>query len=58
MIYIIISILMVVIGLIGIWKYKFPTFIGNPGFAAKMRLYFTFYVLVILGIVFLVMEFK
>lgn len=56
--YIIISIMMIFIGLIGILKTKFPTFRGNPGFAAKIRLYFTFYALFFLGIIFLILEIK
>lgn len=49
---------MIFIGLIGILKTKFPTFRGNPGFAAKIRLYFTFYALFFLGIIFLILEIK
>lgn len=48
---------MIITGLIGIWKYKIPKFNGNPGFAAEIRLYFTFYALVILGIIFFIIEF-
>jgi len=48
---------MIVIGLLGIWKYKLPKFRPSPGYASKMRLYFTFYVLVILGCIFLLIEF-
>lgn len=48
---------MIITGLIGIWKYKIPKFNGNSGFAAEIRLYFTFYALVILGIIFFIIEF-
>jgi len=58
MTYIIISILMIIIGLIGIFKNKLPKYKDGPGFgfAAYMRYYFYFYVLAIMGVVFLILE--
>ena len=57
MTYIIISILMIFIGLIGIIKNKLPKFRGSPGFAADMNYYLVFYAMFIMGIVFLIIEF-
>ncbi len=52
MTYIIISILMIIIGLIGIWKNKMPKFDVSPGYAALIKFYFSFYVIIILGVIF------
>lgn len=49
---------MIIIGLIGILKTKFPKLTGVPGFAAEIRLYFANYILFILGIIFLFFEIK
>ena len=57
MTYIIISVLMIVIGLIGIFKNKLPKFRGSPGFAANMNYYLAFYAMVIMGCVYLVIRF-
>ncbi len=58
MTYIIISVIMIIIGLIGIIKIKMPKYRDGAGYAAEMRFYFTFYVLLILGIIFLIFEIK
>lgn len=58
MTYIIISVLMIIIGLIGIWKNKLPKFRDGAGFAADMNYYLVFYAMVIMGFVFLIIEFS
>ncbi len=58
MIYIVINIVMILVGVIGIIKMKVPKFDGSPGFAAMFRLYVSFYVLLIMGIIFLILEIK
>lgn len=58
MIYIIISILMIIIGLIGIWKNKRPKYRDGLGFAADVKFYILFYGLVIAGIFSLTMLFS
>ncbi len=57
MIYVIISILMVIIGLVGIVKNKLPKYRDGIGFAAEMNYYLAFYGMFIMGIIFLVIEF-
>ena len=49
---------MIVLGLFGILKTKFPKPDGTTGFAAEMRLFFANYILLILGIIFLFFEIK
>lgn len=56
MIYIVISVLMIIIGLVGILKTKLPKYRDSPGFAAEIRLYFTFYVLLFAGTFYLVIR--
>ncbi|WP_430612255.1 hypothetical protein [Flavobacterium sp. JP2137] len=56
--YIIISLVMIIIGIIGILKNKWPKYRDGPGFAIDTNYYFAFYVLVIMGIVFLILEIK
>lgn len=56
MIYIIISVLMIIIGLVGIIKIKKPKYEDGPGFAIETNFYLAFYVLVIMGVVFLILE--
>lgn len=56
MMYIVISILMIAIGLVGILKSKVPKITGNSGFAAEMIAYFSFYLLVVFGFVFVIIE--
>ena len=56
MTFIIISIIMIILGLFGILKTKFPKPNGTPGFAAEIRLFFANYILLILGIIFLFFE--
>lgn len=58
MIYIVISIVMILVGVIGIIKMKVPKFDGSPGFAAMVRFYASFYALLIMGIIFLILEIK
>jgi len=48
---------MVIIGLIGIFKNKLPKYRDGVGFAADMNYYFAFYAMVIMGCVFLIIEF-
>lgn len=52
MTYIIISLLMIIVGFIGILKSKMPKVREGSGFAAEMVFYFSFYLLVIFGIIF------
>lgn len=47
---------MIILGLFGILKTKFPKPNGTPGFAAEIRLFFANYILLILGIIFLFFE--
>lgn len=54
MINIIISITLIIIGLIGIWKTKFPKFRVGPGYAAEIKFYILFYGLVFAGILSLI----
>jgi len=56
MTFIIISI--IILGLYGILKTKFPKLNGAPGFAAEIKLFFANYILLILGIIFLFFEIK
>lgn len=49
---------MIIIGVIGILKNKWPKYRDGPGFAIETNYYFAFYVLVIMGIVFLILEIK
>lgn len=56
MIYIVISVLMIIIGLIGIFINKLPKYRDGPGFALDMNYYLLFYGLVIMGCVFLMLE--
>ncbi len=56
MIYIGISLIMIIIGLIGIFKSKMPKITASSGFAAELLFYMTFYILVIFGFLFLIIE--
>ncbi len=56
--YLIISILMIIIGLIGILKNKRPKYEDGPGFAINTNFYLIFYGLFILGIIFFIIEIK
>lgn len=49
---------MIIIGVIGIWKNKLPKYSDGLGFASEVKFYILFYVLVILGVIFLIIEFK
>lgn len=49
---------MIILGLFGILKTKFPKPNGAPGFAAEIRLFFANYILLILGIIFLFFEIR
>lgn len=54
--YIIISILAIIIGLIGILKNKWPKYEDGPGFAINTNFYFMFYGLFFAGILSLVIK--
>lgn len=54
--YILISILMVVVGTIGIIKNKLPKYRSSAGFSIEIMYYIAFYVLVIMGVVVLILE--
>lgn len=54
--YILISILMVLVGVIGIVKNKIPKYRGSAGFSIEIIYYLAFYLLVIMGIIFLGIE--
>lgn len=56
--YILISVLMIIIGLIGILKNKRPKYEDGPGFAINTNFYLMFYMLFIMGIIFLIIEVK
>ena len=49
---------MIIIGLIGIFKNKLPKYRDGPGFAMEMNYYLLFYIIAIMGIVFLILEIK
>lgn len=53
---IIISIVLMIIGLIGIFKNKLPKYRNGPGFAAEINFYLLFYGLFIMGVTLLVLE--
>ena len=55
MTYIVISVLMIIVGFIGILKSKVPKVRESSGFAAEMVFYFSFYLLVIYGIIFFIL---
>jgi len=48
---------MIIIGLIGIFKNKLPKYRDGIGFAAEMKFHLYFYLLFIMGCVFLLIEF-
>ena len=54
--YILISILMIVMGIVGIIKNKLPKYRGSAGFSIEIIYYLAFYALVILGAVFLILD--
>ncbi|MDR0228593.1 MAG: hypothetical protein LBI72_05960 [Flavobacteriaceae bacterium] len=56
--YIVISLIMIIIGLIGILKNKWPKYEDGPGLAMNTNFYFMFYGLFILGIISLIIEMK
>ncbi|MDR0230112.1 MAG: hypothetical protein LBI72_13780 [Flavobacteriaceae bacterium] len=58
MMYIIISFLAIIIGLIGILKNKLPKYEDGPGLAMNTNFYLMFYGLFILGIISLIIEIK
>ena len=49
---------MIIIGLIGILKNKRPKYEDGPGFALEANYYMAFYLLFIMGIVFLIIKVK
>lgn len=53
---IIISIIFIVVGGIGILKNKVPKWSAGPGFAAEVKFYVFFYLLVIMGVVLFILE--
>ncbi len=57
MIYIIISVLSIIIGIIAILKNKRPKYEDDPGFAIETNYYFGSYLLVIAGIIYLILKF-
>jgi len=57
MIYIVISLLAIIIGLIGILKNKRPKYEAGPGFAIETNYYLGSYLLVIAGIFYLIIRF-
>lgn len=57
MIYILISILMIIIGLIGIYKNKLPKHSSSFGFTMNLNYYVAFYAMVITGVIFLIIIF-
>jgi len=54
--YLWISILMIIVGLIGILKNKFPKYRESVGFSIEIMYYLAFYALAIMGVVFLILE--
>jgi hypothetical protein len=56
--YIIIYLIMIVIGLRGILKNKWPKYKDGPGFAIETNFYFSNYALLIGGIIFLIIKLK
>jgi len=56
--YILISIMMIIIGLIGILKNKRPKYEDGPGLAINTNFYLMFYLLFIVGVIFLIIELK
>ena len=54
--YITFSLLMIVVGVIGILKNKFPKYRDGVGFSISLNYYLMFYGLVILGVLFLILE--
>lgn len=47
---------MIVVGTIGIIKNKLPKYKGSAGFSIEIMYYIAFYVLIIMGVVFLILE--
>ena len=58
MIYIVISIVMILVGVIGIIKNKKPKYEDGLGFSIEVKYYVSFYALLIMGIIFLILEIK
>lgn len=56
--YIIISLLSIVIGLIGVVKNKRPEYEDGPGLATNTNYYLLFYGMLIFGVVSLIIEIK
>jgi len=54
--YIIIDLLMIGIGIFCLIKFKKPKNYGSVGYVAEIRLYYFYYLLIILGTIFLIME--
>ena len=47
---------MIIVGLIGILKNKFPKYRESVGFSIEIMYYLAFYALAIMGVVFLILE--
>lgn len=54
--FIIISLLMIVVGVIGIFKNKLPKYRHGVGFSLSLNYYLMFYALFIMGVIFLILE--
>lgn len=54
--YITISLLMIIVGVIGIFKNKLPKYRHGVGFSLSLNYYLMFYGLVIIGVIFLILE--
>ena len=49
---------MIIIGIVGIVKNKRPKYEDGPGFTLEINYYIAFYLLVIVGIIFLIIKIK
>jgi hypothetical protein len=58
MVYIIISFIAIIIGLIGILKNKLPKYEDGPGLAINTNFYLMFYALFIAGVISLIIKIK
>lgn len=56
MTYIVISVLMIIVGIIGIVKNKMPKYEEGLGYLTEIKYYLLFYFLVIVGVIFLAIE--